>query len=162
MYTDLLPGDADVSFDQADVLPSLGFVLTPIKRISLRGSYSETVARPTFKELTPIQQQEFLGGEIFIGNPELQMSALKNYDLRIDYTPYKGGLISVSWFRKDIEGPIEYVQDPVNAFSFTTPLNFPEGKLSGFEIETRHHLGHFWDAMKGLSIGAMQRLLTQR
>ena len=153
LYTDLLPGDADVSFDQADVLPSLGFVLTPIKKISLRGSYSETVARPTFKELTPIQQQEFLGDDIFIGNSELQMSALQNYDLRLDYTPYNGGLISVSWFHKDIKYPIEYVQDLVNAFSFTTPLNFPEGKLSGFEIETRHHLGYFWDAMKGFSTG---------
>lgn len=153
LYTDLLPGDADVSFDQADVLPSIGFVLKPIKRIALRGSYSETVARPTFKELTPIQQQEFLGGDIFIGNPELRMSALKNYDLRIDYTPYNGGLVSVSWFHKDIEDPIEYVQDLVNAFSFITPLNFPEGKLSGFEFETRQQLGYFWDVMKGLSIG---------
>lgn len=153
LYTDLLPGDADVSYDQADVLPSLGFVLKPFKQTTLRGSYSKTVARPTFKELTPIQQQEFLGSDIFIGNPALQMSALQNYDLRIDYTPYKGGLISVSWFRKNIENPIEYVQDLVNAFSFITPLNFPEGKLSGFEFETRHQLGYFWDTMKGIAIG---------
>lgn len=153
LYTDLHPGDADVSFDQADVLPSLGFVLKPFKPITLRGSYSETVARPTFKELTPIQQQEFLGSDIFIGNPELQMSALQNYDLRLDYTPYNGELISVSWFYKHIEDPIEYVQDLVNAFSFTTPLNFPKGKLSGFEFETRQQLGYFWDQMKGLSIG---------
>ena len=130
LYTDLLPGDADVSFDQADVLPSLGFVLTPIKKITLRGSYSETVARPTFKELTPIQQQEFLGDDIFIGNPELQMSALKNYDLRLDYTPYNGGLISVSWFRKDIEGPIEYVQDLVNAFFL-----YDAAEFSGRQVE---------------------------
>ncbi|MFO0794759.1 MAG: TonB-dependent receptor [Candidatus Brocadiaceae bacterium] len=153
LYTDLLPGEADVSFEQADVLPSLGFVLKPIKKITLRGSYSQTVARPTFKELTPIQQQEFLGGDIFIGNPELQMSALRNYDLRIDYTPYNGGLMSVSWFHKDIKDPIEYVQDLVNAFSFITPLNFPKGKLNGFEIETRQQLGHFWDTMDGISVG---------
>ena len=153
LYTDLLSGDADVSLHQDDVLPSIEFVLTPIKEITLRGSYSETVARPTFKELTPIQQQEFLGGDIFIGNPKLRLSALENYDLRIDYTPYEGGLISGSWFRKDIDDPIEYVQDLVNAFSFATPLNFPKGKLRGFEIETRHDLGYFWDAMEGLSIG---------
>lgn len=94
-----------------------------------------------------------MGGDVFIGNPDLQMSALRNYDLRLDYTPYKGGLISVSWFYKDIEDPIEYVQDLVNAFSFTTPLNFPEGKLSGFEFETRQYLGYFWNALKGVSIG---------
>ncbi len=159
LYVDLLPGDADVSFEQDDVLPSLGFVLKPVKKITLRGSYSETVARPTFKELTPIQQQEFLGDDIFIGNSELQMSALKNYDLRLDYMPYNGGLLSVSWFHKDIESPIEYVQDLVNAFSFVTPLNFPKGKLSGFEFETRQELGHFWDTMKGFSLGGNTTLI---
>jgi len=159
LYIDLHPGDADVSFEQDNVLPSLGFVLKPVKKITLRGSYSETLARPTFKELTPIQQQEFLGDDIFIGNPELRMSALQNYDLRLDYTPYSGGLISVSWFHKDIEGPIEYVQDLVNAFSFITPLNFPKGKLSGFEFETRQQLGHFWDTMKGFSIGGNATLI---
>ncbi|MDR4506919.1 MAG: TonB-dependent receptor [Candidatus Brocadiaceae bacterium] len=153
LYIDLLPGDADVSLDQDDMLPSVGFVLTPISQIKLQGTYSETVARPTFKELTPIQQQDFLGDDIFIGNPALQISAVQNYDLRIDYTPYKGGLLSFSWFHKKIEDPIEYVQDLVNAFSFITPVNYPEGELKGFEIETRHHLGHFWDPMEGLSIG---------
>jgi outer membrane receptor protein involved in Fe transport len=53
----LNPGDADVSYSQSDVLPSIGFVFTPIESVTLRGSYSETVARQTFKELTPIQQQ---------------------------------------------------------------------------------------------------------
>jgi TonB-dependent receptor len=153
LYTDLNPGDADVSFDQDDVLPALGFELKPFKKIVLHGSYSETVARPTFKELTPIQQQEFLGGDIFIGNPGLQMSALKNYDLRLDYMPYNGGLLSVSWFYKDITDPIEYVQDLVNAFAYITPLNFPEGNLNGFEFETRQQLGYFWGTMKGFSIG---------
>lgn len=153
LYTDLQPGDADVSLDQDDVLPSIGLVLSPHKQITVHGSYSETVARPTFKELTPIQQQEFLGDDIFIGNPELQLSALRNYDLRLDYMPYNGGLFSVSGFYKDIKDPIEYVQDLVNAFSFITPLNFPEGKLSGFEVETRQHLGYFWDTLTGLSIG---------
>ncbi len=162
LYIDLLPGDSDVAYDQADVLPSIGFIATPTDRITLRGSYSKTVARPTFKELTPIEQQEFLGGDIFIGNPKLRMCALKNYDLRVDYTPYDGGLISASWFRKDIEGPIEYVQDLVNAFSFTTPRNFPKGTLSGIEMETRQKLGHFWDAMEGLSIGANATIINSK
>ena len=51
---------------------------------------AETVARQTFKELTPILQQEFLGGPIFIGNPELGMSALNNYDLRARLRAVRG------------------------------------------------------------------------
>ncbi len=153
LFVDLLEGEADVTYDENDRLPSLGFEFTPTDQITLRGSYSETIARPTFKELTPIQQQEFLGGDIFIGNPELVMSSVQNYDLRLDYKPYDGGLFSFSWFEKRIEDPIEYVQDRVSAFSFTTPQNFPDGKLKGIEIETRHKMGRFWEALEGLTIG---------
>ena len=149
----LNPGDADVFFEQDDILPSITLVLTPIEQVTLRGSYTETVARQTFRELSPIQQQEFLGGDVFIGNPFLKMSALKNYDIRVDYTPYEGGLISFSYFHKDIKDPIEFVQR-IAGFVFTTPVNFPEGELSGFEIEVRQDMGHFWDALHGLSVGA--------
>jgi outer membrane receptor protein involved in Fe transport len=81
------------------------------------------------------------------------MSALKNYDLRVDYNPYEGGLISLSYFYKDIEDPIEYVQR-VADFVYTTSTNYPKGKLNGFEIEVRQKMGRFWDELKGLSIGA--------
>ena len=151
---ELHPGDADVFFKQDDILPSIGFNLSPIESISFRGSYSETIARQTFKELTPIQQLEYLGGDIFIGNPFLKMSALKNYDFRFDYSPYQGGLVSVSYFYKDVTDPIEYVQKAGNGFSFTKPINYPEGELSGYEFEVRQNLGYFWDIFEGLSLGA--------
>jgi len=148
----LNPGDADVFFKQKDVLPSIGFVYTPFESITLRGSYSQTVARQTFKELSPIKQQEFLGGDVFIGNPSLQMSALKNYDLRLDYTPSKSTFISLSYFYKDIKDPIEYVQRNAG-FTYTTPINYPQGKLSGYEIELRQELARLWDGLDGLSLG---------
>ncbi len=150
--TDLRPGDADVDYQQDDVLPSLGFVFRPFDQITIRGSRSETVARQTFKELTPIMQQEFLGGPVFIGNPGLKMSALKNYDLRLDYRPNPTGLVSISWFRKDVTNPIEYVQR-VTDFSYTTPINYPEGQLTGWEFEVRQDLGEYWKPLAGLSIG---------
>ncbi len=150
---DLEPGDADVAFDQDDVLPSIGLIYEAGGGVTLRGSYGETVARQTFKELTPILQQEYLGGPVFVGNPDLQMSALKNYDLRLDYVPYDGGLVSASWFSKDIEDPIEYVQR-LTTFSFTTPQNYPEGELSGIEVELRQQLERFWDGLEGLALGA--------
>ena len=147
------PADTDVSFKQNDVLPSIGFVFTPMEQITLRGSYSETVARQTFKELSPIMQMEYLGGDVFIGNPGLQMSALKNYDLRFDYTPSEGSLMSISYFRKSIENPIEYVKGFAD-FPYTYPVNYPKGELSGYEIEMRQKLGHFFESLNGLLVGA--------
>jgi outer membrane receptor protein involved in Fe transport len=150
---DFDPEKANVQFDQQDVLPSLGFKYNPWKTVTLHGSYSETVARQTFKELSPITQMEYLGGDVFIGNPELKMSSLKNYDLRLDWAPYQGGLLSVSWFKKDVADPIEYVQRYAS-FDFTTPRNYPEGKLSGYEFEVRQEMGRFWQEAQGLGVGA--------
>jgi len=81
------------------------------------------------------------------------MSALENYDLRLDYVPYAGGLVSTSWFRKEVKDPIEYVQKVVG-FTYTTAENYPEGFLTGYEFEVRQDIGHFWDSFEGVSVGA--------
>ncbi len=150
----LFPDGPDVAFQQGDVLPAIGFVFAPLKEITLRGSYTETVARQTFRELSPILQQEFLGGDIFIGFPGLRMSALENYDLRFDYEPYAGGLFSVSYFDKRVVDPIENVQRVASLFTYTTPRNFTRGRLRGVEVEARQHLGHFVRELNGLTVGA--------
>lgn len=151
---------ANVDFARDDVLPSIGFIYKIIDQVTLRGSYAQTIARQTFKELSPIAQQEYYGGDVFIGNPDLQPAELKNYDLRLDYTPFEGSLVSASYFYKDIKNPIEYVQRfATNVGVYTTPRNFPEGYLSGFEFEVRQQLGRFWDRLEGLGIGANATLI---
>jgi len=151
--TELRPGDADVAFSADHVLPSIGLAYQPFGELTLRASYNETVARQTFKELTPILQQEFLGGPVFLGNPDLEMSQLRNYDFRADYVPFEGALLSASWFRKVIDEPIEYVQR-ISTFDFTTATNYPRGKIEGYEVELRQGLGHWVDALSGLAVGA--------
>ncbi len=149
----LNPGDADVDFHENDVLPSLGLVCTPIEQVTMRAAFSQTVARQTFKELSPIIQEEYLGGPIFIGNPDLQMSRIQNYDLRVDYKPYETGLLSASWFDKELKDPIEYEQRISSSFDYTTAVNYPEGQLSGIELEARQDLSHFADALQGFAVG---------
>ncbi len=150
--TALTPGAADVDLQQDDILPSIGLVIEPLDWATVRLAYSETIARPVFKELTPIQQQEFLGSDVFIGNPDLMISNVQNYDIRLDLTPFEGGLISASYFYKEIQNPIEYVQR-VAGFTYTTPVNYPKGRLSGVEIEIRQDLGTFWEPLSGFAIG---------
>ena len=43
--TTLNPGDADVEFEQEDVLPAIQLVVEPLDWLTFRASYSETVAR---------------------------------------------------------------------------------------------------------------------
>ena len=149
----LNPGSADVSLSEQDLLPSLGVIFEATDDWTFRASVSKTIARQTFKEITPIIQQEFLGGPVFVGNPGLRMSALTNFDLRADYRPTESSLVSFSAFHKDLKDPIEYVQR-VGLFSFTTPTNYPKGELSGLEFEARQDLGHWNDSFRGLSVGA--------
>ncbi|MBL8860492.1 MAG: TonB-dependent receptor [Planctomycetes bacterium] len=158
---DLNPGDADVALDQSDVLPSLALNWTPAEQVTLRTSVSRTIARQTFKELTPILQQEYLGGPIFIGNPELSTSELVNYDVRVDWRPYQGGFVSASWFHKDVRDAIEYVQRPLD-FTFTTPVNYPKGRLTGVELEVRQDLQRFADSLRGFSVGANGTLIDSQ
>jgi len=154
----LRPGDADVDLDQNFVLPSIGFEVIPLENLTLRGNYAQTYALPTFKELTPILQQEYLGGDIFIGNPDLVISDVVNYDLRVDYVPYLGGLLSASYFYKDITNPIENVQR-VTSFIYTTPVNYPSGTISGWEFELRQDLGFFTDVLQGFLVGGNATLI---
>ena len=98
----LEPGLADVDFSRSDFLPAASLRWSIKDDISFRSSWSKTIARQTYKELTPLIQQEYLGGPIFIGNQRLGISTLSNLDLRMDWTPYEGGLVSGSWFYKDL------------------------------------------------------------
>ena len=155
------PGEADADFSEDDFLPSIGIVSELSETVTVRASYSQTVARQTFKELTPILQQEFLGGPVFIGNPTLGMAGLDNLDLRIDYVPYPGGLLSLSFFHKSIDDPIEYIQVPAD-FNYTTARNYPEGRLHGYELELRQDIGEYVDELQGVSLGLNATLIDSK
>lgn len=146
------PSEYNQDFYQEDLLPSIGFVFDATPDLTLQVAASKTVARQTFKEITPILHQEFLGGPVFIGNPDLKMSELINFDVRADYRPYAGGLYSVSWFYKDVKDPIEHVE-VINQLTFTSATNYPEGRLGGFEFEVRQDLGRLVERLDGLGVG---------
>ena len=136
-------------------MPSLTLIYELTEQLTFRGAYSQTVARPTFRELSPVRQQEFLGSEQFFGNPDLKMSAIENFDFRTDYRPTPGGLISFSLFHKSIDDPIEYIRAGNTSFGgFTVPVNFSEGEITGGEIEIRQDMGDLFPELLGLTLGA--------
>ncbi|MEO0481637.1 MAG: TonB-dependent receptor [Planctomycetota bacterium] len=148
------PTIANADQSNTNTLPSVSLRYDPTDDLTLRAAYSETVARQTFRELAPVLQQEFIGGPIFVGFPGLQQSEVTNYDLRADYRPYEGGLVSASWFLKDLSNPIETFENQIGGANFTTAGNFPDGEIQGVELEVRQDLGVVWDQLEGLSFGA--------
>ena len=47
-------------------------------------------------------------------------------------------------------------------FDFTSVTNYPKGKLSGVELETRQDLGRFWREARGITVGANATFIRSR
>jgi hypothetical protein len=145
---------ANAEISQTDVLPSMGFILGPWKDVKLRGTWSQTIARPTFKEITPVAQQETLSSQVFAGNPDLKIAQIENYDLRAEWINEQGDLVSLSGFFKDITDAIDYEQRPGNGSApIVLPFNFKKGEVLGAEFEVRKNLEQLRPWLKGVTLG---------
>ena len=149
--------------DETKYLPSLGLAYRPFQGLSLRGAFSQTVARPSFREIGFYVSVEPGSDDLVVGNPRLQLSEVESYDLRAEYTwgDY-GDLVAVSGFYKEIDDPIEsiVIRNPINAEQsssalFRTFFNNPnQATLLGVELEARKHLGFLGvDWLRYFSIG---------
>ncbi|MFW5659846.1 MAG: TonB-dependent receptor domain-containing protein [Oceanicaulis sp.] len=106
--------------------------------LQLRLGYSETIARPQFREFAnsgffdPESQRNFRGFDGLVD------SELTNYDARLEYYLGRDQFITAALFYKEIENPIEEVIFETASFvSEITFLNSPKAELSGVELEYR-------------------------
>ncbi len=132
--------------DQNFFLPSLGFAVRPIEGLSVRGAFSQTVARPSFREMGFYVSVDPGTDDLIVGNPQLGLSEVTSYDARAEYTWGDfGDLVAVSLFKKSITTPIEsiIVRNPLNVDGgssalFRTFFNNPnKGSIRGVEFEAR-------------------------
>ncbi len=143
---------ANTSIERTDVLPMVGVTIEPWEKLKLRGVYSQTIGRPTFKEITPVSQQDHLSGQQFAGNPDLQVSELTNYDLRLEWMPAEGQLLSAGVFYKEIVKPIDYSQrETSTGQTYIIPFNFEDGEVKGIELEARQPLGRCGEWLNNVS-----------
>jgi outer membrane receptor protein involved in Fe transport len=140
----LLNGEIDETF----LFPTFGVAYRPIEGLSLRGAYSQTVARPSFREMGYYVSVEPATDDLLIGNPQLGLSEVESFDARAEYTwGGLGDLAAASAFYKRIQDPIEsiVVRDPTNFDQssnalYRTFFNNPnEATLWGIELEARKY-----------------------
>ena len=103
---------------------------------NLRGSYSETLNRPEFRELAPFVFYDFTNRYTYSGNDTITRCKIYNYDLRYEYFPGKNQLLSGSLFFKQFIDPIEQRSNPNNAREVTY-VNASSAQNYGFEFEFR-------------------------
>lgn len=136
-----------------DYLPSVNLLIKLNEFTNLRLSYSQTLNRPELRELAQFAYFDFTTQTSIRGNPELQRSFIKNYDLRIESFPSLGKLISASIFYKNISNAIEKVVVTGSALgSERTFMNADKANVYGFEIEGRLTLGFINDYFENLTI----------
>jgi TonB-dependent receptor len=155
-FLELVPeAEARASIDEGILLPALAlnYDLLPTGTMKLRMSASRTIARPTYRELAPVATVEFLAGDEFIGNPDLSLAKIRNYDVRWEWFPRPGDVLAASVFYKDLTDPIELISFGAAGRTFVQPVNYETGQLLGAEFEARGGLGRFADWLEHVTIG---------
>ena len=146
--------DNERVLDELNILPSIGAVYTVAEDMNLRVNFSQTVARPSFKEKSAAEIVDALTGRTFIGNLELEQTNISNYDIRWEKFFAGGQLVSASIFYKDLTNPIELVAFDQTAVDQFTPRNSSRAQLFGLELDAKKNLGFISESLKQYSLGA--------
>ena len=147
--TSTLGSPVRTSNNWTDLLPSaaLNFDLTDFQ--NLRLSVSRTLARPEYRELVPIKSRDVLNGDDLEGNPDLERTRIDNADLRWEWYPASGEVLSIGVFAKRFDKPIERVYRAAGASSrFVGFVNAESAENFGVELEARKSLafaGRFFE-----------------
>ena len=135
--------------DRLDLFPSANIIYSLTEIENLRGSYSRTTARPSFKEASKSQIFDAITNRLFIGNIALTPSYINNFDVRYERFGEEGEMVAFSGFYKDFTDPIEltfYESAPDQI----TPKNLGSAKVYGIEFEFRKSLGFILEDLNKL------------
>jgi outer membrane receptor protein involved in Fe transport len=139
--------------DNQDYLPSLNLVYSLSENMNIRAAYTNTVARPNYRELAPYVTVQFSGSSSDEGNPDLNRTLIKNYDLRWEWFGRGGEVFAVSGFYKNLKNPIERVLD-VRVNNRRTWENVEEATVFGIEVEVRKNLGFITESLRRFSVSS--------
>ncbi len=147
--------------DKTDLLPALSLIYSVSDNVNIRVSYSNTIARPNYREIAPFSSFDAYGGSINTGNINLDRTLITNYDARWEWFLSPGELIAISGFYKNLEKPIERVFDTERVRTRTWQ-NVDEAIVYGLEFEVRKNLGFLTSSLENLSLATNLTLVHSR
>lgn len=139
------------SLHDNDVLPALNLTYTLVENMNLRFAYTQTLSRPTFREITPFASFSPVAPTI-VGNPELSRTLINNVDLKWEYFMKPGEIVSFSLFYKHFIDPIEMVDNPIAVNPEISYQNVKNACNYGFEIELRKSM-NFINILRNFNVG---------
>lgn len=142
-----------INTEKYDFLPSINTTLTLNTKNQLRVSASKTVARPEFREIAPFQFFDYEQIWGVSGDSTLRRTSIINLDVRYEYYPNPGELISFGLLAKKFNDPIELRMDPGSNGDrwLFTYANADEALLYGGEVEIRKNLDFVNEKLKNLT-----------
>ena len=91
-----------------DIFPSLNTTYKISDQHQIRLSYGRSINRPEFREVSSSVYYDFDLASNVQGNTELKNCYVDNLDLRYEWYPSRGELISLAVFYKHFDSPIEW------------------------------------------------------
>lgn len=170
----------DKVLESINFFPTANLVYAIHPKQNLRASYSRTIARPSFKELSyaqildPITNRIFNGSlfaysnvvegeQIFSWAGNLKETNIDNVDLRWELFLNHAQLFSVSGFYKNFKNPIELVRIPEQQTSTEYQTrNVGTGRLFGVELELRKNFDFISPALQNLAFNANVTLVNSQ
>lgn len=135
--------DTVATVKKTDWLPSATVIFNATDNFNLRAAYSRTIARPDFRELTSSHYYNVIDGVDVYGLGQLGQSHTDNYDLRAEWYPAQGEVVSLSFFYKKVTDLIEMLARLSSSHTSYNlyPFNSPETNIYGAELNLRKSLG---------------------
>jgi TonB-dependent receptor len=141
---------ADPTF--TDVLPALALTWRAGNDVNVRASATQTLSRPEYRELSPILFREVIGGDNVRGNQSLQRTLIRNYDLRFEWYPERGEVLSLALFAKDFDLPIERVYQGTSGTRIISYVNAKAATNLGIELEARKSLALLAEGLRPFTV----------
>lgn len=135
-----------------DILPALNLQYNLNPDQNLRLGLSQTVSRPEYREISPVEYRDMVEQRTISGNSNLQQSRITNVDLRWEWYPSSLELISVGVFGKHFTAPIERVEIATSGASRLGYINADNGYNLGIEMEFRRSLNILSEKLEPLTL----------
>lgn len=142
----------DIVRDTLNFFPSANITYNINKKNLIRASYGKTVNRPEFREMSNFDYQDFDLFVLIHGNDSLQNAYINNFDLRYEWYPSAGEVVSLAAFYKEFNNPIEVFLIPAGTGYDYKPFNTEKAYSMGLELDVRKQLNEFEDVSNFLHV----------
>lgn len=142
-------------------LPSANLTYSPFSSLNIRTAYSSSVVRPELSDNSQFwRYNPTLGGQF--GNQGLYSTRINSVDLKIEWFPGVGEILSVGGFYKKFDKPTETVVTPQGNTTVYYLKSAVWAKVYGLEFELRKNLGFIMDNVILNSLTAYGNLTLQK